>query len=145
MAILLDTNILLRLLQPHHPHCSTAERAIDVLRGRNELLNIVPQNLIELWAVATRPYDLNGLGLTTEQATKELEQIQRLWRLVPEVPLLEEWTRLVTTYRVSGKHAHDAHIVAAMRQHGIGTILTFNASDFARYTEINVIDPAALT
>ena len=28
MAFLIDTNILLRTMQPHHPHCAPAERAV---------------------------------------------------------------------------------------------------------------------
>src|SRR5436853_5087475 len=39
MATLTDTNILLRLLQPRHPHCQIAERVLDLLRARNEVLN----------------------------------------------------------------------------------------------------------
>jgi predicted nucleic acid-binding protein len=61
MAFLLDTNILLRSLQPHHPHCSAVERALTVLRTRDEGLHIAAQNLIEFWAVATRPQSENGL------------------------------------------------------------------------------------
>ena len=74
MAILIDTNILLRLLQPHHPHCSLAERALGTLRTRNETLNVAPQNLMEFWAVATRPTSENGLGLAVETAAGELRR-----------------------------------------------------------------------
>ncbi len=145
MAVLTDTNILLRLLQPHHPHCQIAERALDALRTQNEILNIASQNLVELWAVATRPFDQNGLGLTIEEATRELNQIKRFWVLLPDLPLFEEWERLVKAHRVSGKNTHDARLVAAMHVHGIGSILTFNANDFSRYTGITVIDPAAMS
>jgi len=142
MAVLTDTNILLRLLQPHHPHCSIAERALDILRVRQETLNIVSQNLMELWAVATRAQDQNGLGLSVEEATQELYHIRRFWVLLPDLPLFEEWERLVKTHRVTGKNTHDARLVAAMHVHGIHNILTFNGSDFARYPNINIIDPA---
>jgi hypothetical protein len=40
MAILIDTNVLLRLMQPHHPQCAVAERAVAALRARNETLNV---------------------------------------------------------------------------------------------------------
>lgn len=144
MPVLTDTNILLRLLQPHHPHCPIAERALDLLRARNEILNITSQNIVEMWAAATRPFDENGLGLTIEQATKELDQIKRLWLLLPDIPLYEEWEHLVKTYRVSGKNTHDARLVAAMHIHGIDRILTFNVQDFVRFKDITVIDPATV-
>jgi hypothetical protein len=43
MAVLLDSNILLRLLQPHHPHSPFAERALNILGTRNEVLNLTAQ------------------------------------------------------------------------------------------------------
>jgi predicted nucleic acid-binding protein len=57
MVVLLDTNILLRFLQPHHPHSPLAERALNILRTRNEVLNLTAQNLVEFWAAITRPVD----------------------------------------------------------------------------------------
>jgi predicted nucleic acid-binding protein len=141
MSVLLDTNILLRLLQPHHPHSPLAERALSTLRGRGEVLHLAAQNLVELWAVITRPTGENGLGLTTEQARAEIDALKQLFVLLPEVPLLEEWESLVVAYRVSGKNTHDARLVAAMKIHSVGSILTFNTQDFTRYRGIAVIDP----
>ncbi len=48
-------------------------------------------------------------------------------------------------YRVSGKNAHDARLVAVMKPHGITRILTFNAADFARFEGIEAIHPARLS
>jgi predicted nucleic acid-binding protein len=143
MAVLTDTNIFLRLLQPHHPHCAVAARALDLLRAEEELLNVTSQNLVELWAAATRPLGENGLGFTVEQVIRELEQIKRFWALLPEVPLHGEWERLVKAHRVSGKNTHDTRLVAAMHLHGIEKILTFNVKDFVRYGDITVLDPAS--
>lgn len=39
---------------------------------------------------------------------------------------------------------HPQRIVAAMIDHGIESILTFNIEDFKRYMEITVIDPATV-
>jgi len=145
MAILIDTNILLRLLQPHHPQCQLAERALAVLRNRNEVLHVAGQNLIELWAVATRPAELNGLGMTVQAAAGELATIKRLFSLLPEMAAIyEEWERVVVKYQVAGKNAHDARIVAAMNLHGVNQVLTFNVDDFARFQGILVIHPKAV-
>jgi len=140
MAVLVDTNVLLRLAQPHHPSAPLAARALRVLRAGNESLHITQQNLVEFWAVATRPSDANGLGLTTEQAAAEVDALKRLFVLLPELPLQDAWERLVADYRVSGKNVHDARLVAAMVAHGIESILTFNPQDFLRYEEIRVLD-----
>jgi predicted nucleic acid-binding protein len=140
MAVLLDTNILLRLAQPHHPNAPVAARVLRALRAGNETLHITQQNIVDYWAVATRPIEANGLGFSTEQAAAEVDVLKRLFVLLPELPLQDAWERLVADYRVSGKNAHDARLVAAMMVHGIESILTFNAQDFLRYGEIRVLD-----
>ncbi|MGO9011148.1 MAG: type II toxin-antitoxin system VapC family toxin [Bryobacteraceae bacterium] len=144
MAILIDTNILLRTMQPHHPHCAAAERAVAALRIREETLHVAAQNLVEFWAVATRPEGENGLGLSIEAATRELATLKRLFSLLPEMPVFGEWERLVAMYGVSGKNTHDARLVASMRAHGITRILTFNVQDFARFREIEALHPDAV-
>jgi len=141
MAVLVDTNILLRMLQPHNAHATIANRALDVLRARGEELRITSQNLVEFWAVATRPLTENGLGFSVDWAMEELRALKQLFTLLPEAPLQSEWERLVTTYRVSGKNSHDARLVAAMMVHGTMSILTFNVQDFTRYAGITVLDP----
>jgi predicted nucleic acid-binding protein len=141
MAVLVDTNVLLRISQPDTAHATIAERALDALRIRNEELRITSQNLVEFWAVATRPMTENGLGFTVEQAKGQMLALKQLFILLPEAPLQSEWERLVTTYRVSGKNCHDARLVAAMMVHGTMSILTFNVQDFVRYADITVLDP----
>jgi predicted nucleic acid-binding protein len=93
--------------------------------------------------VATRPAGSeNGLGMTTETAMNELAVLIDLFPLLPEpVSIFDEWQRLVTRYRVSGKNTHDARLVAAMKSNGIGKILTFNVQDFARYKDIEALHP----
>lgn len=50
--------------------------------------------------------------------------------------------RLVKHYGSIGKQNHDARLVASMVAHSVPAILTFNAADFRRYTEIEVLTPA---
>lgn len=145
MNILLDTNLLTRAAQPGHPMHAAAVNAVDALRQRGEKLFLVPQNLYEYWVVVTRPSAQNGLGLTPAQARHEIDQLKKLFVLLDETPnVFSEWERLVTTHAVSGKNAHDAHLVAAMQVHGINQLLTFNIADFQRYSTITVLDPAAI-
>lgn len=64
MLCLLDTNVLLRGLDRNHPMCRVARRAIIAFRRQDNRLFLASQNLIEFWAVATRPVDSNGLGMS---------------------------------------------------------------------------------
>jgi len=145
MAVLFDTNVLLRLAQKRQPHNWIAERALHTLLDRNEVLVVVSQALVEFWAVASRPLSANGLGLTVEATAREVDNTKRFLHLLPELPVHEEWLRLVTRYRVSGKNVHDARLVAAMVVHGVSQILTFNGADFARYAEISALDPTQIS
>jgi len=129
-------------VQPHHSLTPVAENAIAVLTRAGEPLTIAVQNLIEFWVVATRPARENGLGMTAEFAQREPARFKELFQVLPESDrILPEWERLVSSYRVSGKNAHDARIVAAMNVNAVEKILTFDASDFARFQEIQVLDP----
>jgi predicted nucleic acid-binding protein len=106
-------------------------------------LNVAPQNLVELWVVATRPIEQNGLGLAPEAAAAELSRIRGMFALLPETPaVFPAWEALVLRHRVSGKPAHDARLVAAMQVHELNAILTFNTADFSRYPYLHVVHPA---
>jgi predicted nucleic acid-binding protein len=123
-----------------------AETAYTVLREQDQTLYVVPQNLIEFWAVPTRPASANGLGLTTEEATHESSLLKSLLILKPDVSeIYTIWEELVIQYQVRGKQAHDTRLVAAMIAHQITHLLTFNTSDFKRFAEIRAIDPRAVS
>lgn len=55
MNYLIDTNVLLRRVEPGHSQYQEARTALNILTARNERLCITPQNLIEFRAVVTRP------------------------------------------------------------------------------------------
>jgi predicted nucleic acid-binding protein len=103
----------------------------------------VPQNLIELWVVATRPVEQNGLGLTPAAAAVEVTRLKTMFVLLPETSAIyPTWENLVAQYKVSGKPAHDARLVAAMQVHGLIAILTFDRFGFSRFPAIEVVHPA---
>ena len=140
--MLIDTSVLIRTLQPHHPLYIPADRAIRLLPEQGRELHIVAQNLIELWTVATRPLGENGLGMTAAEAASELERIRGMFLFLPETPAIyPAWEALVIQYQVMGKPAHDARLVAAMQAHGLTAILTFDRTGFSRYSGIEVVHP----
>jgi predicted nucleic acid-binding protein len=78
MRVLVDTNILLRTAQPNHPLCSQATRAVSRLIRQQDAVFFCSQNIAEFWNVATRPLDLNGLGLSHEEVLHEVSSIEKL-------------------------------------------------------------------
>jgi len=148
-VILLDTNILVRLTNAADKHCASSREAIRTLLRRHERVIIVPQNLYEFWAVATRlpggqPTGQNGLGMSPDQANHWLAFFQRRFTLLPDrEDLPARWQALVTTFAIKGFRSHDARLVAAMESYGIVRLLTLNGADFKAFA-ITLVDPAAV-
>jgi len=144
--VLTDSNILVRSIYPQDPQHVTAVGALSALRRRNETLCIAPQNLIELWVVATRPRADNGLGMDIATVSREISELRELFFVLPYTSgVVQEWQRIVTTQAVSGKQTHDAHLVAMMQVHSVASILTFNGKHFKRYPGITVLNPEEIS
>lgn len=142
MEYLADTNILIRRIHRADPKHRQAREAIKHLRERGARICVASQNLIETWAVCTRPIESNGLGLVPADADRIVARIEAvLVRLKDTDEIYQEWRRLVVTHGVSGKKTHDARLVAAMNVYGIKNLLTFNVQDFSRFEGIKAVHP----
>lgn len=142
---LLDTNVVLRFCNPSDVQYRLATDAISCLLTQGDECFLTAQVLIELWVVATRPVEVNGLGWAVEETRSTIDQ------LLNRFPLLEEssqifpnWLELVTVSRVTGKRTHDVRIVAVMLAHGVTHLLTFNPSDFIASVGITIVCPQEL-
>jgi len=146
MLFLVDTDLLLRSVDPSHPMNADAANAINTMRQRGDRLHIVPQNLIEFWNVYTRPLERNGMGRTAAEAEAQVNRLKALFPLLLDIPAIyQEWERLVIAHAAIGVNVHDARLLAAMLAHNLTHILTFNTSDFTRYSEITAVHPKAVT
>ncbi len=142
MPYLADTNVLLRWVSPGDPQHALAVASVKELQRRGETVHITPQNLIEFWAVATRPASANGLGMSPAEAGREVESLERLFPVVPDSPAVyPEWKRLVAAAGVSGVKAHDARLAAVMLVNGLTHVLTFNTDDFKRLPGVTAVEP----
>ncbi len=104
-----------------------------------------PQNAAEFWNVCTRPAARGGFGLTLGQTDRRLRVIERVIPVLPDSPAAyTAWRALVLAHGVLGVQAHDARLVAFMTAHGISHLLTLNQADFARFSAITAMSPAAL-
>jgi predicted nucleic acid-binding protein len=131
MGLLIDTNILLRSVQPTHPLCSVANQAVTSLMRQGETVFFCGQTVAEFWNVATRPLNVNGLGLSNAEARSEVENIEALLT--------------VYEYQVQGIKVFDTRLAAVAATYGVDSILTFNPADFRRYGNLTVLDPASFS
>jgi predicted nucleic acid-binding protein len=148
MAYLIDTGVLLRLVNVHDSRHQVADLAVRKLISQSEALCIATQNIAEFCNVATRPLANNGLGWSPSSALSVLShEIEPFCTTLPEPgTLLPQFKRLIEAYSVVGKQVHDCRLVALMLGWQIGSILTFNASDFRRYDPegLHVVTPESL-
>src|ERR1700739_3236781 len=139
---LLDTNILLRLIEPAGSGHALVRKAVETLGARGDDLYYPSQTLAEFWKVCTRPAEKNGYGLSIEETNRRTALIEsRFLFLADSRETHEQWRKIVVEHEVSGVQVHDARLVAAMLVHGVGHLVTLNDGDFRRYSGISVVRP----
>ena len=131
--VLVDTNILVYLASGQGTAYQAVESAIRRLVESGTRLAVARQNLVEFWAVCTKPVDSGGLGLAVDVTDARLDEMELAFHILPEgEDTYFEWRTLVRLHGVMGRQLHDARLVATMSVHSIPTILTKNAKDFRR-------------
>ena len=149
MAYLIDTSVLARLVNAADGQHLTAVRAVLELHRRGEVLHLTPQILVEFRSVATRPTNMNGLGLTGLDAQAAASGFEASFPLLEETPAIyPTWKALVERLNVMGKQVHDARLIAVCHVHGIQQLLTFNTAHLTRLASfepvLNVVDPKSV-
>jgi predicted nucleic acid-binding protein len=143
VKLLIDTNVLLRLRDPRSPHHSDCLQALNHLRGFPKTAYTCAQVLVEYWVVATRPREVNGLGLSTDAVDRYLSDTETVFPCLAEPSdIAARWRKLVVEHGVQGRPAYDARLVALMQAHALTHLVTLNTEDFARYTGITTVTPS---
>jgi predicted nucleic acid-binding protein len=141
-AVLVDTNVLLSATAPLRPLHRPALTVLNDWPNQGMVLVASSQILREYLAVATRPVEVNGLGLGVEDALFNVRAFRSRMRLLVESE--SGWDRLcslIATYGCKGKQIHDANLVASALTSGVARLVTANAGDFSRFApELEVID-----
>lgn len=145
-AALVDTNVLLSATAPSRPLHRAALTVLNDWPNQGMVLAASPQVLREYLVVATRPVEVNGLGLSVEDAFANVGAFRSRIRLLFESE--RAWDRLqvlISRYGCRGKQIHDANVVAAALASGIPKIVTANVVDFVRFSpEVEIVDLAKL-
>ena len=140
--ILVDTNLLLRIADPGATQHLSATEAIARLIGGGHEVCICPQNVIEFWAVATRPVSANGLGWSVSQTASEVTEMESHFVMLPDTPeIYLTWKQFVSAGSITGKRVHDARLASVSRVQQCDALLTFNGSDFAAVPGLTLLDP----
>jgi predicted nucleic acid-binding protein len=142
---LLDTNVVVRLMEPAAPEHTIVRNAVHRLLEAGDTLVLAPQVLTELWVIATRPVEVNGFGWSPAATSAVIARLRGQFPLVEEGPAtFERWLALVEAAEIRGKRAHDAHLAAVMLSQGISQILTLNPVDFQGMQGVVAVLPSTI-
>ena len=98
-SCLVDSNILLRITRRQDPQHHIADKAVALLAGQGTILCYTHQNIAEIWNVMTRPLAKNGLGLTVNEAEREVRAIELKLEFLPDNELVyREWRRILSAF-----------------------------------------------
>lgn len=140
-SVLVDTNVLLAATAPHRPLHRAALTVINEWPNHGMVLATSVQVLQEYLVVATRPVEVNGLGLDCAEALANVAAIRARTRLLADGERVwERLQSLVGSHDCKGKQIYDANIVASALSSGVTKLVTANVVDFSRFAgEIEVI------
>ena len=143
MDLLVDTGVLLRILDRRDARHPAAVAALRHLRLRGHRLATATQNLREFWNATTRPPGARGgYGRSPQQARLRLAAPERMFDILGESRTSHErWRTLCIDLQISGKQVHDANLAALAFENGLAAVLTFNGSDFQRFSPLVVLSP----
>jgi predicted nucleic acid-binding protein len=131
---MLDTCVLLAATDESRKGHRDALAVFDEWPAAGAALYISGQILREYLAVATRPVTVNGLGLPLADALDNASVFrERATLLIEDGKVADRLRALLREVTCGGKAVHDANVIATVLVHGVGTVVTANPADFARF------------
>jgi len=144
MSVTVDVNVLLYASDVASPRHERARQVVERIAAGPDLAYLFWPTIMAYLRIATHPAIFDR-PLALGDATGNIEALISR----PHVLTPGEQDAFWTTYRSvvddaspTGNLVPDAHLVALMRQHDVGTIWTHDR-DFRRFGAINVSDPFA--
>jgi len=141
----IDVNILLYSTDASSPFHERALEFMESCAENSEPVFLAYLTLLSYVRIATHPRIFTD-PLTPTEALANIRKLSDLpqVRLVSEregfLELYQETTHKVT---VRANLVPDAHLATLLRQHGVSTLYTNNADDFAKFGFLDVRNPLA--
>lgn len=140
--VLFDTNVLVAAADlDSSNHKIAKELHQKVEEGEIEAV-IAHQNLEEFLAITTDPKRVKT-PLSPTIALKEVEKylFSRFRLISPKDDTIFIFVSLLRKKPAKAQRIFDVYLAATMLSSGVGTIYTENVGDFAKYSEIETINP----
>ena len=129
-----DTNVLVYARFKTAPYHHIARDTLQIAAGESDTLKISRQVIREYLAVVTRPQPWSE-QIPSRQASDDVIRFLQTFEILEDGPqVTDTLIQLCRETPIGGRQIHDANIVATMLAHGENRLLTFNTSDFQRFT-----------
>ncbi|MBF0245441.1 MAG: PIN domain-containing protein [Planctomycetes bacterium] len=130
--ILVDACILVEATNTRRAKHLVAQNWLTATPG----LYLSSQTVREYLVVATRPVELNGLGLSVVTGWANMDGFLEFIGFLPDDrPVLPVFRELARHHSISGKRLHDAWLVATAHVHKLKGLCTLNLVDFAAFSD----------
>jgi predicted nucleic acid-binding protein len=144
-SIFIDTNVLIRANVETAPNHEEALACLKKL-GKSSVERWINQQILrEYLANVTRPQTfMNAMPIAT--AIARIEYFQSRFIVAQDNDrVFAALLKLLSSIPTGGKQVHDTNIIATMQIYGVSQLLTYNPSDFTRFSaHITVLSPQDL-
>jgi predicted nucleic acid-binding protein len=145
--IFVDTNVLVYATQAGRGGMSTvqhaaAKQALHRLQNSGTSLWLSRQILREYLSVVTRPQG-SSAAVPVRDAVADVRRFVSLFTVAEDsLRITDTLLGLIQQFPSGGRQIHDANIVATMLCHDLRRLITFNTSDFHRFSSLIDLEPA---
>lgn len=142
LLILMDTNVLVYAINVDASRHEPSRALVEAVREKRVNGVIVPQILLEFYAVITDRRRTRG-PLDPQTAWNQIDVLRTIF------PVLEGGSKALGYLRefspsVKGADVFDAFLVAQMKACGLSVLCTYNTKDFTGYEGIVIQTPEAI-
>ncbi len=142
--ILADANVLVYAINTRAPQHRASRAFIEAVREKQVDGILVPQVLLEFFAIVTDPRRIDQ-PLGAEEAWEQVKLLKMIFPIRDEsLKALGNLMDAITEGMVKGGGIFDAFLVAQMRACGISLICTYNIRDFKSYKGVVAHTPESL-
>ena len=138
--VFIDSNVLIYASVAEAPLHGIASATLRRLRQEGSELWISHQILREYMVTLTRPGTFKSPP-PQSVLIKTVRSFQSTFRMTTDFGMTDSLLMVMGHVNVSGKHIHDANVVASMHCNGLKNLLTHNVDDFRRYSAFVMVLP----
>jgi uncharacterized protein len=136
-----DTNVLVYALDADAPQHAASRSLLETAQTERATLFVTSQILCEFYAIVT---DRRRVP-KPRTAADALTAISGLLGFLQVLPVpartVDRLLDLLRRHPVTGGDVFDLQIIATMQSNDVDRVYTFNAGDFAAFSELSVVKP----